>query len=125
MASTQFIKPAVGALQDLGLNLLGDLGKGLLNVFGFAKGGLVKKPTLGVIGEAGPELVVPLAKIGGEAGLMRLFQSVSELEAANRHGRHGGRHRRGRKGERQSWPRGSRRRKRRRPCGSLFRRWTS
>ena len=86
MASTQFIKPAVGALQDLGLNLLGDLGKGLLKVFGFAKGGLVKKPTLGVIGEAGPELVVPLAKIGGEAGLMRLFQSVSELEAANRVG---------------------------------------
>ncbi len=86
MASTQFIKPAVGALQDLGLNLLGDLGKGLLNVFGFSKGGLVKKPTLGLIGEAGPELVVPLAKIGGEAGLMRLFQSVSELEAANRIG---------------------------------------
>ena len=86
MASTQFIKPAVGALQDLGLNLLGDLGKGLLKVFGFAEGGLVKKPTLGVIGEAGPELVVPLAKIGGEAGLMRLFQSVSELEAANRVG---------------------------------------
>ena len=86
MASTHFIKPAVGALQDLGLNLLGDLGKGLLKVFGFAKGGLVKKPTLGVIGEAGPELVVPLAKIGGEAGLMRLFQSVSELEAANRLG---------------------------------------
>ncbi len=86
MASTQFIKPAVGALQDLGLNLLGDVGKGLLNVFGFSKGGLVKKPTLGLIGEAGPELVVPLAKIGGEAGLMRLFQSVSELEAANRLG---------------------------------------
>ncbi|MDE0333261.1 MAG: hypothetical protein OXL41_15510 [Nitrospinae bacterium] len=86
MASTQFIKPAVGALQDLGLNLLGDVGKGLLGVFGFSKGGLVKKPTLGVIGEAGPELVVPLAKIGGEAGLMRLFQSVSELEAANRIG---------------------------------------
>ena len=86
MASTQFIKPAVGALQDLGLNLVGDLGKGLLKVFGFSKGGLVKKPTLGVVGEAGPELVVPLAKIGGEAGLMRLFQSVSELEAANRIG---------------------------------------
>ena len=86
MASTQFIKPAVGALQDLGLNLLGDVGKGLLNVFGFSKGGLVKKPTLGLVGEAGPELVVPLAKIGGEAGLMRLFQSVSELEAANRLG---------------------------------------
>lgn len=86
MASTHFIKPAVGALQDLGLNLLGDLGKGLLGVFGFSKGGLVKKPTLGVVGEAGPELVVPLAKIGGEAGLMRLFQSVSELEAANRIG---------------------------------------
>ena len=86
MASTQFIKPAVGALQDLGLGLLGDLSKGLFKVFGFAKGGLVKKPTLGLIGEAGPELVVPLTKIGGEAGLMQLFKSISEIEAANRLG---------------------------------------
>ena len=86
MASTQFIKPAVSALQSLGTGLLGDLSKGLFKVFGFSKGGLVKKPTLGLIGEAGPELVVPLAKIGGEAGIMRLFKSISEIEAANRLG---------------------------------------
>ncbi len=86
MASTQFIKPAVGALKELGVGLLGDLGAGLFKVLGFSRGGLVKKPTLGLIGEAGPELVVPLAKIGGEAGLMRLFSSVAEIEAANRVG---------------------------------------
>ncbi len=86
MASTQFIKPAVSALQNLGTGLLGDLSKGLFKVFGFSKGGLVKKPTLGLIGEAGPELVVPLAKIGGEQGIMRLFKSISEIEAANRLG---------------------------------------
>ncbi len=86
MASTQFIQPAVGALKKLGVDLLGDVGEGLFKVLGFAKGGLVKKPTLGLIGEAGPELVVPLAKIGGEAGLLRLFKSVSEIEAANRLG---------------------------------------
>ena len=86
MASTQFIKPTVSALKELGVGLLGDVGEGLFRVLGFSQGGLVKKPTLGLIGEAGPELVVPLAKIGGEAGLMRLFKSVSEIEAANRLG---------------------------------------
>ncbi len=86
MASEQFIQPLVGKLKDAGAGLLGDLGSGLLKIFGFSKGGLVKKPTLGVIGEAGPELVLPLAKIGGEEGLLRLFKSVSEIEAANRIG---------------------------------------
>ena len=86
MASTQFIKPTVSTLKELGVGLLGDVGEGLFRVLGFSQGGLVKRPTLGLIGEAGPELVVPLAKIGGEAGLMRLFKSVSEIEAANRLG---------------------------------------
>ena len=33
-----------------------------------AEGGLVTKPTLAVIGEAGPEAVIPLNKLGGSVG---------------------------------------------------------
>lgn len=32
----------------------------------FAEGGLVTKPTLAIIGEAGPELVLPLSKVGNQ-----------------------------------------------------------
>jgi phage-related minor tail protein len=34
----------------------------------FAEGGLVMGPTLGVVGEAGPELIVPLDRLGGMGG---------------------------------------------------------
>lgn len=35
----------------------------------FAKGGIVNKPTIGLIGEAGPEAVVPLKKANGLGGI--------------------------------------------------------
>ena len=35
---------------------------------GFAKGGVVTKPTLGILGEAGPEAAIPLSKMGGMGG---------------------------------------------------------
>ena len=35
---------------------------------GFAKGGIVTKPTLGILGEAGPEAAIPLSKMGGMGG---------------------------------------------------------
>lgn len=35
----------------------------------FAKGGIVNSPTIGLIGEAGPEAVVPLSRAGGVGGL--------------------------------------------------------
>lgn len=60
--------------------------KNLFGLFGLSKGGLVKKPTLALLGEAGPELVLPLTKVGGEAGLMRLLKSVSDIKAANQLG---------------------------------------
>lgn len=34
----------------------------------FAEGGVVRKPTLGLVGEAGPEAVVPLDRLGGLGG---------------------------------------------------------
>lgn len=36
-----------------------------LSVIGLASGGLVTKPTLAVVGEAGPEMVIPLSQMGG------------------------------------------------------------
>jgi SLT domain-containing protein len=35
-----------------------------LGVTGFATGGIVARPTLGLIGEAGPEAVIPLSQMG-------------------------------------------------------------
>jgi phage-related minor tail protein len=34
----------------------------------FANGGIVTSPTLGIIGEAGPEAVIPLDRMGGMGG---------------------------------------------------------
>ncbi len=46
--------------------LIGDFGK----VLGLATGGIVNSPTLAVVGEAGPEMVIPLSNIpGGAASL--------------------------------------------------------
>ena len=44
----------------------GLIAKGL-SVVGLAEGGLVTKPTLAVVGEAGPELVIPVSTLGGAA----------------------------------------------------------
>ena len=41
---------------------------GLKKKLGFAKGGVVTKPTLGILGEAGPEAAIPLSKMGGMGG---------------------------------------------------------
>ena len=99
MASTQFIKPAVGALQDLGLNLVGDLGKGLLKVFGFAKGGLVKKPHPGRDRRGGAGTRGAAGENRRRGGPHAAFPVRLRTRGGEPHRRHGGGHRRGRKGE--------------------------
>jgi hypothetical protein len=42
-------------------------------VRGLAEGGIVTKPTAAVIGEAGPEAVIPLSKAGGALGVTQNF----------------------------------------------------
>ena len=109
LANKQFIDPMrdefkklgeelLNTLKDTAKNLLGSLGEGPLGgllgglwdavkkLIGLSRGGLVRKPTLALLGEAGPELVLPLAKLGGEAGLARLLKSASDIEAANQVG---------------------------------------
>lgn len=49
-------------------NVVGGIGNFLSNVLPFAEGGIVTKPTLALIGEAGPEAVVPLGKSFGTMG---------------------------------------------------------
>ena len=52
---------------------LGFLDLNLGNIMGhvpmFANGGIVTSPTLGIIGEAGPEAVIPLDRMGGMGGI--------------------------------------------------------
>ena len=60
-------------------NLPATIAKGLLGAFGVgARGGIVRQPTLSLIGEAGPEAVVPLdqmpgaSPLGGMGGTMNI-----------------------------------------------------
>lgn len=41
---------------------------GTIAAFAFAEGGIVTKPTLGLVGEAGPEAIIPLDKLGNMGG---------------------------------------------------------
>ena len=57
--------PDVGDIVDSVVGGAKSLGKKALGVIGFADGGIVTKPTLGLVGEAGPEAIIPLNRAGG------------------------------------------------------------
>jgi phage-related protein len=59
-----------GAASGIGSAILGAIpGGGIIkNILPFADGGIVTRPTVGLIGEAGPEAVIPLGKGGGGLG---------------------------------------------------------
>lgn len=46
---------------------------GIKNFFGFAEGGIVTRPTLGMVGEAGPEAVIPLSRLGAMGGGINIY----------------------------------------------------
>jgi len=46
----------------------GDFNLGNINIPGFADGGIVTRPTLAMVGEKGPEAIIPLSKMGGGGG---------------------------------------------------------
>lgn len=54
-------------------------------IFGLADGGLVTSPTLAVVGEAGPEMVIPLAKLPGGSGAINA-NGVSSLPMSSSSG---------------------------------------
>ena len=64
-----------GPLQGLGIAWI--LGQMLRQKVGLAKGGVVTQPTNALIGEAGPEAVIPLSGAGGAGGgLGGIFETI-------------------------------------------------
>jgi hypothetical protein len=62
----------------------GAIGYGLGGAVGLAKGGIVSGPTSAVVGEAGPEAVVPLPAQGVKVDLKPLVNKMDELIAMNK-----------------------------------------
>ena len=70
------VKKAIGLLGDL-INLIGripgigSIGNfiGGLDIPGFADGGIVTRPTLAMVGEKGPEAIIPLSQMGSGGGV--------------------------------------------------------
>ena len=48
---------------------IGSFDIGGINIPGFADGGIVTSPTLAMVGERGPEAIIPLSKMGGGGGV--------------------------------------------------------
>ena len=63
MDAVRSIMPDVGGMVQGAIGGIGGAIKGLIP--GLAHGGIVTSPTLAVVGEAGPEAVIPLNKAGG------------------------------------------------------------
>jgi hypothetical protein len=47
---------------------IGSFDIGGINIPGFAEGGVVTRPTLAMVGEKGPEAIIPLSQMGGMGG---------------------------------------------------------
>ena len=68
------VKGAVGGIGSAilgaipGAGAVGNILGGVKKILPFAKGGIVTGPTLGLIGEAGPEAVIPLDRLADVAG---------------------------------------------------------
>jgi hypothetical protein len=65
----RFIGDLLGALKKIpGVGSIGNF-LGGINIPGFADGGIVTRPTLAMVGEKGPEAIVPLNRGGGVGGV--------------------------------------------------------
>ena len=63
MTKAAFARSQIQAAMGSGMNVR--IGAGVIAAAGLANGGIVQQPTLAVVGEAGPEAVVPLNKGAG------------------------------------------------------------
>jgi hypothetical protein len=69
------VRAAIGLIADLvraigkipGVGAIGGL-IGKIDIPGFADGGIVTRPTLAMVGEKGPEAIIPLSQMGGMGG---------------------------------------------------------
>ena len=71
-----FANPITGTEYTVGMDLSG---WDIPNIPALAEGGIVTGPTLALIGEAGPEAVVPLDKGGGMGGTYNMTFNLSGL----------------------------------------------
>jgi TP901 family phage tail tape measure protein len=72
MDKLQPLLNAIERVRDLGAGIGQRVGGALETARGwlpFAEGGIVRRPTLGLLGEAGPEAVIPLNKMGAIGGI--------------------------------------------------------
>jgi hypothetical protein len=53
-----------------------------LSMFGFQSGGIVTRPTMGMVGEAGPEAIIPLGRLGHPS--FALSKNTNQLEKETR-----------------------------------------
>jgi hypothetical protein len=70
-------------MNKIAINVTGAEGINPLNVGGFASGGIVTRPTMAMIGEGGPEAVVPLNQIGNDESLQIQKDMLRELRKFN------------------------------------------
>jgi hypothetical protein len=91
-AAVDQIKRLVDALLGVGnikipqINIpIGTVGSGgqPIDIPGFAGGGIVTSPTLGIIGEHGPEVIIPLDQLGAQGGGidMQMMRDMMSLQA--------------------------------------------
>ena len=66
--------PAIGGIGKIAGAVTGFLG----NIPGLADGGIVSRPTLAMIGEAGPEAVVPLNRAGGMGTTINIYSTIAD-----------------------------------------------
>lgn len=66
-----------------GGGLIGGILGGIGSIFGFAHGGIVTSPTLGILGEAGPEAVIPLSSGRAASAIDSLGGGGSRVDIGN------------------------------------------
>jgi tape measure domain-containing protein len=74
-------------LGGIGSNLLGGVASGVMHaITPFADGGIITRPTLGLIGEAGPEAIIPLSQARGLGGgvTVNVYGDVTGMELVQR-----------------------------------------
>jgi hypothetical protein len=70
----------VGKVVSSGFDLTSSL---MSKITPFAEGGIVTRPTLGLVGEAGPEAIIPLSKTGSLAGITINISGNTFLDRAS------------------------------------------
>ena len=65
---SDLVDAVVGGAKSTAKSAIGGVGGAVKGLFGFADGGIVTQPTLGLVGEAGPEAIIPLSEVGRLGG---------------------------------------------------------